>query len=325
MTDRNKSLRPEIVTRKKIAIIGTGAMGSVYAVHMAEAGHEVWTIDAWPDHVRAIQEDGLRLEGISGDRTITTVNATTDVAVAGECDLYIIATKASGVGEAASAVAEVMRPQSLVLTIQNGLGAGDRIANHMPSDNVLLGVADGFGASLRGPGHAHHNAMKLIRLGEMKGGITDRLVELESLWQQAGFNARAFGDITQLIWEKFVCNVTLSAPCTAFDCTVGELMADDAAWQIALACAREAYQCGLAEGVKFSFEDPERYVTDFASLMPHASPSLRLDHQAEKPSEIDAINGMVSVIGKRHGIATPHNQTLSAIVRAREATFSGQS
>ena len=73
-------------------------------------------------------------------------------------------------------VASSMRPDSLVLTIQNGLGAGERIAAHMPTANVLLGVADGFGASLKGPGEAHHNAMKLIRLGEMDGGMTDRLM-----------------------------------------------------------------------------------------------------------------------------------------------------
>lgn len=306
---------------RKIAIIGTGAMGSIYAVMMAEAGHEVWAIDSWADHVDAINANGLRLEGISGDRRVTSISAATDLAAAGRCDLYVIATKAGGVGEAARAVAGVMGPHSLVLTIQNGLGAADRIAPHMPADNVLLGVADGFGASIRGPGHAHHNAMRMIRLGEIRGGLTDRLRDLQSLWQQAGFTARAFADITQLIWEKFVCNVTLSAPCTAFDCNVGALMANAEAWAIALDCAREAYQCGLAEGVNFSFEDVERYVTEFAALMPDANPSLRLDHLAGRASEIDAINGMVPVIGARHGIKTPVNETLSAILRARESAF----
>ena len=306
---------------RKIAIIGTGSMGSIYAVMMAEAGHDVWAIDSWADHVEAINAKGLRLEGISGDRNVTAIKAATDLGAAGTCDLYVIATKAGGVGAAARAVAGVMGPHSLVLTIQNGLGAADRIAAHMPVDNVLLGVADGFGASMRGPGHAHHNAMRMIRLGEISGGMTDRLRDLVTLWQQAGFTARAFDDITQLIWEKFVCNVTLSAPCTTFDCNVGALMANDAAWMVALACAREAYQCGLAEGVNFSFQDVETYVTDFATLMPDASPSLRLDHLAGRTSEIDAINGMVPVIGARHGIATPVNETLSALVRAREAAF----
>lgn len=310
-----------MVDRRRIAVIGTGAMGSVYAVLLAEAGHDVVAVDGWQDHVDAINEGGLRLSGASGDRIITSLHAAADPGDAGACDLYIIATKASGVGEAARMVASVMRPDSLVLTIQNGLGAGERIAAHMPTDNVLLGVADGFGASLKGPGHVHHNAMKLIRLGEMTGGMTGRLTALEALWQTAGFNARAFSDITQLIWEKFVCNVTLSAPCTAFDVNVGGLMANEEAWQLALACAREAHQCGLAEGVNFGFSDIDSYVTDFASLMPDASPSMRLDHLARRRSEIDAINGMVPVVGARHGIATPVNQTLSALVRAIEARF----
>ena len=306
---------------RKIAVIGTGAMGSVYAVMMAEAGHEVWAIDSWTDHVEAINEGGLRLDGASGDRCVTSITAATEPADAGACDLYIIATKAGGVGAAARAVAKVMRPDSLVLTIQNGLGAADRIGAHMPLDNVLLGVADGFGASMRGPGHAHHNAMRLIRLGEINGGISPRLRGLEALWRHAGFTVRAFEDITELIWEKFVCNVTLSAPCTAFDCNVGALMGNTEAWTVALGCAREAWRCGLAEGVDLSFDDVETYVTEFASLMPDANPSLRLDHLAGRASEIDAINGMVPVFGARHGIETPFNDTLCAIVRAREAAF----
>ena len=305
----------------KIAIIGAGAMGSIYAVMMAEAGHEVWAVDSWKDHVDIINATGLRLEGPNGNRMVNSIRATSRIEDAGACDLYVIATKANAVGEAAHGVASVMRPDSLVLTIQNGLGAGDRIAAHMATDKVLLGVADGFGASMRGPGHAHHNAMRLIRLGEINGGITSRLQRIESLWQEAGFTARAFEDITQLIWEKFVCNVTLSAPCTAFDCNVGALMANDEAWEVALGCAREAHACGVAEGVNFSFDDIDRYVTDFASLMPNASPSLRLDHLAGKTSEIDAINGMVPVLGERHGIPTPFNETLTAIVRARETAF----
>jgi len=305
----------------KIAIIGTGAMGSIYAVMMAEAGHEVWAVDSWDEHVDIINASGLRLEGPNGTRMANSIRATSRIEDAGACNLYVIATKANAVGEAARGVARVMRPDSLVLTIQNGLGAGDRIAAHMATDKVLLGVADGFGASMRGPGHAHHNAMRLIRLGEIGGGITSRLRRLESLWQEAGFTARAFEDITQLIWEKFVCNVTLSAPCTAFDCNVGALMANDEAWEVALGCAREAHACGVAAGVNFSFDDVDRYVTDFAALMPNASPSLRLDHLAGKASEIDAINGMVPVLGKREGIPTPFNETLTAIVRAREAAF----
>lgn len=305
----------------KIAIFGVGAMGSVYAALLADAGHEVFAIDVWKDHVDAIRDHGLHVEGASGDRTVTSIHAATEPGVACGADLYIIATKASGVGAAARAIQPLMGPASLVLTIQNGLGAGDRIAEHMPVDNVLLGVAEGFGASMRGPGHAHHNGMNLIRIGEIDGGITERLERIAGIWRGAGFDVRAFEDIDQLIWEKFLCNGTFSAPCCAFDCTIGMLMADPDRWSVALGCTREIYEIGRARGIAFSFDDPIAYVTKFGERMPNARPSMLLDHHAKRPSEIDAINGMAVTLGRELGISTPYNETLTAIVKAREAHF----
>lgn len=306
----------------KIAIVGTGAMGSIYAALLADAGHDVWAVDVWQDHVDVIQKTGLRVEGASGDRVVTTLHATTDPADVGCCDLYIIATKASGVGRAAQAINGMMGPKSLVLTIQNGLGAGERIAEHMPTDNVLLGVAEGFGASIKGPGHAHHNGMNLIRIGEMAGGLSARIESVAGIWREAGFKVKAFGDINQLIWEKFLCNTTFSGPCAALDGTIGELMADPAWWKIALGAADEVYQLGLARGVAFSFDDPIAYVTAFGQRMPKARPSMLLDHHARRPSEIDAINGMAVTVGRELGIGTPYNEVLSAVIKTRELAFS---
>ena len=305
----------------KIMVFGTGAMGSIYAALFADAGHEVWAIDLWQEHIDRINTLGLRVEGASGDRTVRNIRASSKAEGAGGCDLYIIATKASGVGAAAKAIAPIMRIDSLVITIQNGLGAGERIAEHLPSSNILLGVAEGFGASIQGPGHVHHNAMKLIRLGEMSGGSSQRLEDIAEVWRGAGFDARAFADIQQLIWEKYLCNVTLSAPCTAFDCTLGELMADPELWNIALHCTKEAYALGKALGIRFSFEDPIAYVYAFAARMPKARPSMLLDHHARRPSEIDAINGMAVELGKKLDIPTPYNEALTAVVRQRERHF----
>ena len=305
----------------KIAIFGVGAMGSVYAGLMAEAGHEVWAVDIWQDHVDAINQAGLRVEGASGDRLVQGINATTDAEDVGDCDLYVLATKASGVGAAAKTIASLMGSESVVITIQNGLGAGERIAQFMETERVLLGVADGFGASMKGPGHVHHNAMNLIRVGEMNGGITERLERITGVWKQAGFNAKAFEDIDQLIWGKYICNVAFSGPCTVFDYTLGELMADPATWSIAQGCALEVYALGQARNIAFTFDDPIEYVTAFGLKMPGARPSMLLDHHAERPSEIDAINGMAVELGQQLGIPTPYNEVLSAVIRQREAGF----
>ena len=305
----------------KIAIFGAGAMGAVYAARFAEAGFDVIAIGSWAEHVKVIACSGLRLEGPDGDRVVSGITASSDAALAQDAKLFVIATKAAGVSDAARAVRDVMAPQATVLTIQNGLGAGERLREHLPENAILLGVADGFGASIPEPGHVRHTAMKMIRLGELTGGETDRLGKVVDIWKRAGFQAQAYTDIHQLVWEKLLCNVTLSAPCTVHNCTVGELIDTPAHWSEALAAMAEAYACGTARGVSFSFSDPEVYVTAFAELVRHASPSMRLDHLASRASEIDFINGAIPPIGRQYGIATPVNDRLSAEVRAREAAF----
>ncbi|MGO4917480.1 ketopantoate reductase family protein [Pseudogemmobacter sp. W21_MBD1_M6] len=307
----------------KIAVVGVGAMGSVYAARFAMAGHAVVAVDPWSAHVNAINADGLHIEGPDEQRTVTGIITSEHADIVSGSELIVIATKASVVGAAAYAVRDFVGPETSVITIQNGLGAGAGIAEHLPPKACLLGVADGFGASMKGPGHVHHTAMKLIRLGEMSGGLTPRLQAVEAIWQTAGFNAQAFADIHQLIWEKLLCNVTLSAPCTVFDCSVGELLGDVDRWASALDCTREAYACAQAEGIRFSFDDPIAYVTKFAELVAGASPSMRLDHMAKRHSEIDFINGAIPPLGKKHSIPTPQNDKMSDAVRKLEANFSG--
>jgi len=159
-------------------------MGSVYAALFAEAGHDVWAIDQWAEHVDAINRDGLTLTGFTGDRTVT-MSASTSVADAGTCDMYVIATKAAGAGAAAKSIAPFVATDTNVVTIQNGLGAAARITEHIPSDAVVVGVAQGFGAAMVGPGHSHQNGMKMLRLGELAkahehSGETARLDKVAS-------------------------------------------------------------------------------------------------------------------------------------------------
>ena len=114
----------------KIAIIGAGAMGSVYAGLLADRGNEVWAVDVWQAHIDAINANGLRVEGASGDRTVR-VKATSNTADVGACDLIVIATKADGVGAAAASLQPLLHDDSVILTIQNGLGAAERISQFL--------------------------------------------------------------------------------------------------------------------------------------------------------------------------------------------------
>jgi 2-dehydropantoate 2-reductase len=305
----------------KVAIVGTGAMGSVYAGRFGKAGHEVWAIDVWQEHLDAIASSGLTVTGASGSFVVEGIHVGTAASDAAPCDVWVIATKAADVDDVAAQIAPLLEQGNVVMALQNGLGAGERVARHIPEDHIVIGIAEGFGSSIPTAGHVHHEGMRLIRIGEMKGGMTERVRHIEQLWLDAGFNVRAFEDVSVMIWEKFLCNVTLSAPCAVFDVSVGELMADPDAWNVALGCTREAYRLGVAKGVEFNFDDPIRYVSEFAATIPNASPSMRLDHLARRRSEIDVINGQVVTLSRELGFAAPFNETLCAIVRRREASF----
>ncbi len=301
----------------KIAVVGTGAMGSVYAALLADAGNEVWAIDAWPEHVAAMNERGLRVEGASGDRTVR-LKATTSAADAGPCDMVIIATKAMHVEKAAADVRDLIGADTTVLTIQNGLGSADKVADALGPERVTIGVVGGFGASMKGPGHAHHNGMELVRLGEREGPVTPRLENAAQVWRDAGFNVRTFDDIHRMIWEKLICNVCFSGTCAITELTVGEIMANDDAWRVASGCAAEAYKVARAKNIALDFSEPVAYVRAFGEKIPNARPSMLLDLLDGRRSEIDVINGAIPVAARAVGIDTPYNDVVTALVKAKE-------
>jgi 2-dehydropantoate 2-reductase len=301
----------------KIAIVGTGAMGSVYAGLFASAGHEVWAIDRWREHVEAMREKGLRVEGASGDRTVR-VNATTDARQAGPCDLVILATKAMHVADAAASIKVLLGKETPVLSIQNGLGGPDTAASVLGKERVMVGVVGGFGASMRAPGHAHHNGWELVRLGEFGGPITPRLKKVEDLWRGAGFRVKVFDDIDQLVWEKLLCNCAYSGPCAIAESTIGEVMADPDLSRVSAACATEGFVVSKKKGIKLAFEDPVAYVRDFGSKIPNARPSVLLDLLAKRKSEIGVINGSIPRVASDLGLKAPVNETLTALVLAKE-------
>jgi 2-dehydropantoate 2-reductase len=302
----------------KIAIVGCGAMGSVYAGLFASAGHEVWAIDRWREHVEAMKKGGLRLEGKSGDRTVQ-VHATTDAKDAGSCDLVVLATKAMHVAAAAEAAKALLGKDTPVLSIQNGLGGPETAAGILGRERVMVGVVGGFGASMKAPGHAHHNGMELVRLGEFGGPITPRLKTVEQTWSGAGFTVKVFDDIDQLVWEKLICNCAYSGPCGIMEVTIKQVMDDPDLSKISAACAAEGYAVAKAKGVKLGFSDPVAYVRDFGAKIPNARPSVLLDLMAGRKSEIDVINGSIPRVGKQVGVAAPVNDTITALVKAKEA------
>jgi 2-dehydropantoate 2-reductase len=304
----------------KVAIVGCGAMGSVYAALMASHGHEVHAVTLWADHAAAMARDGLRVEGASGDRTVRLQAATTPDGI-GPCDLVIIATKAFDVEAAARSALPLLAPHTVVQTIQNGLGSAERVAPIVGADRLAVGVVGGFGASLRAPGHVHHNGMEMVRFGSHAGLPRGRLAAAAAIWESAGFKVVLFDDLDRMVWEKLIVNVTFSASCCLAGMTIGEVMANPNAWRVARGCAEEAVAVARARGIRLEVGDPIEHIRYLGGRIGNARPSMLLDHLARRRSEIDVINGAIPREGAKVGVATPVNDTVVALVKAREAEF----
>ena len=270
----------------KIGIVGAGAMGCVYAALMADAGNEVWAIDTWQAHVNAIAANGAPARG----RERRSHGGT-------GCDQrphdrWPLRSRhrrdqgAAGGGRRERPPAPLLGPETAVLTIQNGLGSAAKVARILGEQRVIVGVVGGFGASIVAPGHAHHNGMELVRLGEAHGAVTPRLEHIAALWRESGFRVKCFDDIDQLVWEKLICNVCYSGTATLLR---GSPWARS--WRMPTLgpsppAARRKPIGSRAPRASGSISTiPVAYVHDFGAKIPGARPSMLLDHMAGRRSE----------------------------------------
>lgn len=301
----------------RVAIIGGGAMGSVFAGLFAEAGHEVTLISRPGAHMDAIRARGLRVEGASGDRTVRL--RALEAPPAEDFDLFILAVKATQIDAATRSLAPVFGKAGVVLAMQNGLGAADIVAGQLGADRLAVGIAAAFGASVVSPGHAHHTGMGAIRIGAYQAMPSFDTAHIAAQWRNAGFEAEPVADILTLQWEKLICNAAFSAPCALTGMRVGEALEDPVLGPICLQAGIETWEIARACGVPLTVTDAQAHVRAFAARVAAAKPSLLQDIEAGRPSEIDFINGAVPREAAKQGMVAPVNQTLTALVKAIEA------
>jgi 2-dehydropantoate 2-reductase len=300
----------------KIAVIGCGAMGSIYAARLAAAGNDVLAIDSYQPGIEAIARHGLRVTGPGYYQTVALRAAT--VAPSETMDLIVLAVKAADVTTGAGQALPMLGADTPVLTIQNGLGSAETVAGIVGEQRVAVGIASGFGASRVGPGHVHHNAMRAMRFGAYSALPFAAVESIAAAWAEAGFDAAAVTDIAAMQWEKLMCNVAYSGPCAVTGMTVGQVMDDPEMGPVSRAAAMEAWTVARASGIAVAVTDPVAHVRAFGAAIPDAKPSALLDHEARRVSEIDVINGAVPRQGARVGVEAPVNATLTAVIKAIE-------
>ncbi|WP_417587330.1 ketopantoate reductase family protein [Pararhodobacter oceanensis] len=305
----------------RIGILGCGAMGSVYAALFAEAGAQVIALNRKGAHLGAIAAHGLRLSGASGDRVVhlqTYAMPPERAETLPPLDLLIVATKSMDAAQATRDALPLLAPQTLVLTIQNGLGTSDQLAGIVGAERLAVGIAAAFGASIQAPGHAHHAHIGSLTIGAYRGLDAAQVARIAALWRAAGIRAEAVADIAAMQWEKLICNAAFSGLCGVTGLRVGEVMASAELAPLAQAAAGEAYAVAQAAGVALTVRDPVAHAMEFGEKVRAAKPSVLLDIEAGRRSEIEVINGAIDPIARRFGTIAPVNATIAALVRHRE-------
>lgn len=299
---------------QRLAIVGGGAMGSVFAAMFASAGFDVTIISRPGAHFTAIGSSGLRLTGASGDRMVRVraLEQASDEAF----DLIVLAVKATQVAEVLAGSRATLSKGTPVLAMQNGLGSADLIADALGTRALAVGIASGFGASVAAPGHAAHTGLGPVRLGPYAAMPAKTADAIAAAWRKAGFDAQAVDDILAMQWEKLICNAAFSATCGLTGLTVGAALSDADLGPLCLRAGVEAWETAQLRRVPLAIPDPVRHIREFAGRVAAAKPSLLQDIEAGRATEIDYINGAIPREAAKAGRTAPVNETLTALVKS---------
>jgi 2-dehydropantoate 2-reductase len=300
----------------KVAVVGAGGIGSVFGGQLALAGHDVWLIHRRREVIEALARDGLRLEGPDGDRRVP-VHATDDTTHVGAADLVLVVTKATDTRAAAEAARALIGAQTLVVTLQNGLGNLETIAEVLGAERCLLGMTY-IGATLPGPGHARLTATGMSFLGEPNGALSARVEHLARAFSEAGLPTQATDRLWEMVWGKLVINAAMNATCALTGASGEAALRSEAACAWLGLVAEETAAVAAALGVSLPYPDAAARVRQHCRDVGASKPSMLQDMERGRPTEIDAINGAVVREGKRLGVPTPYNEALLLLVKARE-------
>ncbi len=300
----------------KIAIIGAGAMGSLFGGRLALAGEEVWLLDVWEEHVRTIGDKGLSI-ATAAKELVSRPRATTRPEDIGRADLVIIFVKSSATRPAAETAAGLLGPETAVLTLQNGYGNAEVIAAVVGKDRVIAGTT-AQGATLLGPGRIMHGGSGDTHIGELGGGKTDRLDKVAACLTRAGIQTFADDNVASLIWGKLVVNVGINALTAITGLKNGELADYEETRQVLALAVEEAVRVANAAGVKLPYDNAVEKVLAVAVATAQNRSSMLQDLSGGRRTEIDAINGALVREGERVGVATPVNEVLTLLIKTLE-------
>ncbi len=303
----------------KIAIIGAGAMGSLFGALLSKSRADIWLVDVWAEHVQAINTKGLRIEW-QGDIRTLPVRATTNPADIGAADLILIFVKSTQTLAAAKTAATLAHETTLVLTLQNGMGNADTLAGVMDPARIIAGTT-AHGATLLGPGHIRHAGRGATTIGMWDSTDNTRIKTIVDLFTMAGIEIEARSDIRKIIWEKLLVNVGINAITALTHIQNGQILDLDVTRNLCRNAVEEAAAVAVALNISLR-QDIVEHVFSIAAATGGNRSSMGQDVDHQRLTEISAINGAVVSEASKVGIPVPVNQTLTALVETLQAHYS---
>jgi 2-dehydropantoate 2-reductase len=298
----------------RIAIVGAGGVGGSFGGFLAKSGENVALL-ARGDHLAAIRADGLRVDGRRGDFVVRP-DASDDAAKLGVADIVVFAVKLYQIEEAARAAAPLFGPDTLGISLLNGID-GAETATRILKGRVVLGGCAYFGGKIVAPGHVRYtSSMASIVFGAPEGETARaKANDFAERSRGAGFGAEVTDDVRGALWDKLVGMAANSALTASARLPVGYLYQDADVLDVVVALFNEAVAVARAQGVILPDNTTQTWVARFQSFPPDVYASMYHDIARGGPLEVDGLSGYLVREGRRLGVPTPHHAALYAVLK----------
>ncbi|MFB6132800.1 MAG: ketopantoate reductase family protein [Halanaeroarchaeum sp.] len=311
-----------------VAILGAGSLGSLFGGLLAREW-PVTLIDHEGEHIQAIRERGLEVAEPDGDAFHVAPRATTDHAAVAAADLLVLTVKSYDTERGMRDVDPYLE-DAPVLSLQNGLGNEETIAEFVPSGQVIGGTTS-HGALLEEPGFVRHTGTGDTTIGgygtideQEAASAPPELSDVAAVFGEAGIETEVVSDVSRAIWEKVLVNVGINAATALASVQNGRMEDTTPGRRLLEAAVGEALEVAEAAGIEFGGEpDPIEVAKTVARRTGTNRSSMLQDVEANRRTEIEALNGAIVRRGEEHGVGVPVNRTLADCVRLAESAVSG--
>ncbi len=303
---------------KSFAIIGAGCVGSIVAAFLAKAGYEVTLCDVFPDLLKQATDPGILIEGAENfqqkvARTCTNID---DLAKF-KPDVIFIMVKANALPLIASAIKEFQREGMYVVSWQNGIDTELVLADALGKKAVMRAVVN-YGCGLVKPGHvtmAFHHPPHYIQ--ELDPSSKDATIAIAAALSKGGLATERVDDIVSKVWYKGILNSCMNPVCAVTGYTMSQAMGDPIVFQVVDALVKECVKIARANEIQLGWNFYNEAI-EYMSTAGNHKPSMLIDIENKRRTEVDFMNGKFMEYGQKAGIETPYNTIIRSLVKALE-------